>query len=54
MALEAWIGDPGAAVPVVPLPEDLSAQKPSSPGVLMSMLLVCWYETEGGFLGSSR
>lgn len=29
--------------------QDLPAQRASSPGVLMSMLLVCCYETEGGF-----
>ncbi|KAF6104383.1 hypothetical protein HJG60_011327 [Phyllostomus discolor] len=53
MALGAWVGDPVAAVPITP-PPNPPAQGASSPGVLMSMLLVCWYETEGVSVGPSR
>lgn len=44
LALGALVGDP----------EDLPAQRASSSGALMSVLLICWYDTEGGFVGTSR
>lgn len=44
LALGALVGDP----------EDLPAQRASSLGVLMNVLLICWYDTEGGFVGTSR
>lgn len=53
LALGAWAGDPGAAVSVIP-PSRSSWQRANSPGVLTSMLLVCWYETEGCFKEASR